>query len=118
MSKTILNLTMPVIVEVIERVINTYPHHPYQQAFAIPELRQELITYVLNRVSNLYIVDENRQPISKQTKTLDSSLEQKLYIESVICEGIERIIRNRSEKISHQIPGELDPGFAPSNWFG
>ncbi|MEP0803815.1 hypothetical protein NDI37_06480 [Funiculus sociatus GB2-A5] len=48
MSKTIANLTLPVVVQEIEKVLGTYTAHPYQKAFSIPELRQKLIVYVLS----------------------------------------------------------------------
>lgn len=55
MSKSIVNLTIPWVVAEIEQVLETYPHHPYQQAFANPDLRQELIAYVLTRIHNVYV---------------------------------------------------------------
>ena len=48
MSKTIANLTLPVVVQEIEKVLGTYTDHPYQKAFSMPELRQKLIVYVLS----------------------------------------------------------------------
>lgn len=48
MSKTIANLTLPVVVQEIAKVLGIYTDHPYQKAFSIPELRQKLIVYVLS----------------------------------------------------------------------
>jgi hypothetical protein len=45
--KTIVNLTLPAVIEQIEKIVDTYPYHPHQQAFLIPELRQKLIAHVL-----------------------------------------------------------------------
>ena len=61
MSATIVNLTVPIVTEEIENVLCRYPHHPYQQAFAIPDLRQKLLVYVLSRVPNQYTVNQNNQ---------------------------------------------------------
>jgi hypothetical protein len=91
MAKTIVNLTMPVIVEEIENILDTYQHHPYQEAFRIPDLYQELMAYVLSRVRSRYaVVDEyDRSVISSQTRLVP--LEEKLRIESVIYDGIQHV---------------------------
>lgn len=57
----VVNLTQQSIVGEIESVLNTYPSHPYQQAFAIPDLRQELITFVLNRIPSFYSIMSDEQ---------------------------------------------------------
>ena len=54
MSKTIANLTLPLVSLEIENVLDTYHYHPYRQAFAIPELREKLTAYVLNCVPACY----------------------------------------------------------------
>jgi hypothetical protein len=91
MSKTIVNLTMPVIVEEIENILDSYQHHPYQEAFRIPDLYQELMAYVLSRVRSRYaVVDEHdRSVIASQSRLVP--LEEKLRIESVIYDGIQHV---------------------------
>lgn len=42
MSRQIINLTSDMVAMEIENVLDTYPHHPYQQAFAIPRLHTQL----------------------------------------------------------------------------
>ncbi len=49
MTRTIVNLLELEVSKEIEAVLSTYSNHPYQQAFAIPDIRQELIAYVLSR---------------------------------------------------------------------
>ncbi|UBF27162.1 hypothetical protein K9N68_04130 [Kovacikia minuta CCNUW1] len=62
MTRTIVNLVTPVVMRETEEVLSTYSDHPYQQAFANPDLRQELIAYVLSRAPGSYVVlDENNQ---------------------------------------------------------
>jgi hypothetical protein len=118
MTKTIVNLTLPALVAEIEKVLETYPHHPYQQAFAIPDLRQELIAYVLTKTSSCYVVvDDGKQP-SISFNSLPYSEKERLCIQALIHEGIEQILQKDAEQVSHQIPAEVDPSSAPSHWFG
>jgi hypothetical protein len=116
--KTIMNLTELAVIEEIESVLETYPDHPYQQAFAIPDLRQELIAYILSRVSNHYIAIDSEQAFLSNLRTLTCSLEQKVCIEKLVHQGIEKILSANTERMRHQIPEPIAAGFAPSNWFG
>jgi hypothetical protein len=119
MTKTIFNLTLPAVMTAIEDVLEAYPHHPYQQAFSIPDLRQELIAHVLSRVSSCYIVvEEGQQPSSINLKSLPGVLKEKSCIEALIHEGIEQVFHKREHEVIHQIPEEVDSGLAPSHWFG
>lgn len=115
MAKTIVNLTLPVVVEQIETVLEAYPDRPYQQAFAIPDLRQELIAYVLSRVSNYYTVVEEQLT---QVQPAICSLEQKLQIETLVTRGIQDILQQHWEWSIHRLPSVLESGLAPSHWFG
>lgn len=118
MTKTIVNLTLPAVVTVIEDVLETYPDHPYQQAFSIPDLRQELIARVLSQVSGCYVVLEDYEQATLSLQSLPFSPEKRECIEALIREGIEKIFQKREMSVSHQIPEDEDPGFAPSHWFG
>jgi hypothetical protein len=119
MTKTIVNLTLPAVTAAVGDVLETYPHDPHQQAFSIHDLRQELIAHVLSRVSSCYTVLEEGQKSSIRFDSLpSSSLKEQLCIESVIREGIEKILHNREQEVNHQVAEELDSGLAPSHWFG
>lgn len=118
MTETIINLTLPPVTTEIETVLETYPDRPYQQAFAIPHLREELIAYVMSRVSNSYVAGDDNQELSISSKSWPRSEEEKSSLKALIQEGIEHILQQDSELVSHHIPEEVDPGFAPSNWFG
>ncbi|MDM9380378.1 hypothetical protein QUB80_06635 [Chlorogloeopsis sp. ULAP01] len=118
MTKTIFNLTLPTVASIIEDILETYPHHPYQQAFSIPDLRQELIAHVLSRVSNCYVVVEEGQQSSINFRTLACSLKDRSCIEDFIHQGIEEIMYKQEQKLSLKIPETEDSGLAPSHWFG
>jgi hypothetical protein len=91
MSKTIVNLTMPVIIEEIENILDSYEHHPYKEAFKIPDLYQELVAYVLSRVRSRYAVAEESERAQIVLRARLIPLEEKLHIESVIYDGIQHV---------------------------
>ncbi|WP_353931528.1 hypothetical protein WJM97_02770 [Okeanomitos corallinicola TIOX110] len=124
--KTIVKLTQEYIVGEIDSVLDTYPYQPYQQVFAIPDLRQELISFVINRLpgfSNEF--SDHVIPLKQQIKE-DSfnyklsrnPLEQKLHLQNLINQGISSIIQEKSEWISNYLCETVQPGCQPSRWFG
>jgi hypothetical protein len=117
MSKTIVNLTLPVVIEEIETVLENYPYYPYQQAFANPDLRQKLIAYILSRTSNFYtVIEEGEQLINPQHILCD--LDKRSQIETTVAQGIQDILQQNTVWETHCIPVEIDSGYAPSHWFG
>ncbi len=66
--KTVVNLTQQSVLGEIESVLDTYPYQPYQQAFAIPDLRQELIAFVLSRIPCLYSTMSEGVPFAETEK--------------------------------------------------
>lgn len=116
--KTVINLTEQSVIKEIERVLDNYSYYPYQQAFAIPGLRQELIAYVLNRIPCLYSVVESEKPYSLSYKLPRQPLEQQLHLENLIHQGIVSIMQDKSDWISHHSCETLNVGCAPSHWFG
>jgi len=117
MPKTIVNLTLSRVIEEVESVLDTYPDHPYQQAFAIPDLRQKLLAYILSRTRNLYAVVEKGAEPQAAPKCL-YPLEHQLNIETLIRQGIHHILQEEADWVSHCIPAESDSVRAASHWFG
>lgn len=117
MFKTIINLTQQAAIAEIENVIDTYPYHPYQQAFAIPEIRQDLIAYVLNRIPCVYSVVNNEQRTQQANYQLPSS-QQKIHLEQLIHQGIFSILQEKSDWVSRHLPDTVQCGMEPSHWFG
>ena len=115
MTKAVVNLTLPMVVEHIETALEDYPHYPYQKAFAIPDLRQKLIAYILSRVANSYTVLEEGENC---TTFGDCSSYRKLQIENLAKQGIQEILQQYWEWIVHHIPSETESGLEPSHWFG
>jgi hypothetical protein len=115
MTTTIVNLTLPLVVEQIETALEDYPYHPYQQAFAIPHLRQKLIAYVLSRVSNCYTVLEEGE---NSPHPISCSFDSRWQIKNLVKQGIQDILQQHWEWSIHHLPAELEAGLAPSHWFG
>lgn len=84
MSHGLFNLTLPVVVQEIEHVLNEYPEDHYHLAFSIHELRQKLIAHVLSHVSNRYTVEGAQElPSHSKTRRIDT-LQERLRLETLI----------------------------------
>ena len=117
MTKVIKNLMLPCIAGEIEDILDGYDHHPYQQAYAAPELRQKLLVYVLNAIPAFYVMMEEAEDFSQiNWSLLPPNFRQRLRLS--IIQGIQQITEENSTWISHHIPIEPNAGLAPSNWFG
>ena len=124
--KTVVNLTQQSVVGEIESVLDTYPSHPYQQAFAIPDLRQELIAFVLNRLPSFYnVMSDGQIPLAEAEqgslayyKLPRKPFEQQLHLQNLIHQGICLIIQEKSDWISNHLCKTVEPACEPSHWFG
>ncbi|MDJ0674369.1 MAG: hypothetical protein QNJ36_03035 [Calothrix sp. MO_167.B42] len=116
--KTVINLTQQSVIAEIESVLGTYSYYPYQQAFAIPELRQDLIAYVFSRIPCFYNNQETDNACDWSDKLPRNPLEHQIHIEGLIYQGIQSIIQAKSECISHHLCATVQPGCEPSHWFG
>ncbi|MFN6482783.1 MULTISPECIES: hypothetical protein [unclassified Nostoc] len=124
--KTVVNFTQQSIVGEIESVLDTYPSHPYQQAFAIPDLRQELITFVLNRIPSFYsVMSDEQMPLAEAEqgslayyKLPRKPLEQQLHLQNLIHQGICLIVQEKSDWISDHVCETVESACEPSHWFG
>lgn len=119
MLASIANLKLPLVAEQIEDVLDNYPHHPYQQAFAAPHLRQKLLAYVLSQIPAAYQVVEDQSSPEQSNSFLEKcSTVEHLHIEALVRRGIQQILRENAEWASRHIPEEVNPSDAPSHWFG
>ncbi|MCC5636377.1 hypothetical protein LC593_11000 [Nostoc sp. CHAB 5844] len=118
MTKTLVNLTISVVVKKLENILETYPHHPYQEVYANPDIRQILIAYILSRIPNQYITVDEEKPEFICSDSLLRSLERTLHIETIIHQGIEEVLREQIENFHRYIPEVVDPNLVASHWFG
>ncbi|MBE9050156.1 hypothetical protein IQ243_06970 [Nostocales cyanobacterium LEGE 11386] len=120
MTKTLVNITLIVVNKELETVLETYPDHPYQEAFAHPDIRQVLIAYILNRIPNHYITvdQEDQKEAFTSVNNLWHSLEENLQIEAIIHQGIEKVLCEQAQEVSRHIPEVVNPSLVASDWFG
>lgn len=100
MSHGLINLTLPVVIQEIENVLDDYPKHPYQTAFAMPELYQKLLAHILSNVPNQYVVEEAKELVGKLKVRSSSPLQERLRMEMVIRASILHILRENADWLS------------------
>jgi hypothetical protein len=123
--ETVVKLTEQSVIGEINSVLDTYPYQPYQQAFAIPDLHQELISFVINRIPGFYsqitdslILNNDDKVNSFNHKLPRHALEQQQHLQKLIHQGISSIIRDKSEWISNYLCATVEPNCQTSHWFG
>jgi hypothetical protein len=116
MTKVLVNRSLPIIQSEIEQVLERYSAHPYQQVFANPDLRQELIAYVLTHVQSVYIAVDISE-ISSVATELESVPSDRSIIHTFIQQGIDEILQQQQD-LGHQFPNHRDAYLSASHWFG
>jgi hypothetical protein len=104
MSYALINLTLPIVVQEIENVLDDYPEYPYHSAFSIHELRQKLIAHVLSHVPNRYAVEGIQELPSSLKVRHTSPLAERLNTEMIIRAGILHILRENADWLSRNLP--------------
>ncbi|MEO0852169.1 MAG: hypothetical protein AAFY15_01515 [Cyanobacteria bacterium J06648_11] len=117
-TDVLVNLTLPTVIREIEAVLDTYAQNAHRRAFAIPEMRHELEAYVLSRIPNQYAVVSEDEDETRLSEIPPSSFARPANVRQVICDGVECLLRDRADRIVHQLPDEANPSMAPSHWFG
>ncbi|MGL5065082.1 MAG: hypothetical protein ACRC62_34365 [Microcoleus sp.] len=115
MEKVLVNLTLAVVTEEVENILETYPKHPYQQAFAPSGLRQDLIAYVLSRIPNTYTAIESADSDPHKTVQVRCSSEQLLHIENLIHTGIRDVLYSYNH-VDYCVPQTVRSRAKTANW--
>ncbi|MBF2065024.1 MAG: hypothetical protein IGS39_11475 [Calothrix sp. C42_A2020_038] len=113
--ETVVKFTLQSIVGEIQKVLDTYPYTPYQQVFAIPDLRQELVDYVASQIPCLD--SDFDKACGTKHKLPRNPLQAQLHLQSLINQGICSIMEQKSEWIS-RLFNDIQPNCEPSHWFG
>lgn len=116
MDKTLVNLTLGVVTEEVENILDSYPRYPYQEAFSPSGLRQDLIAYVLSRIPNTYTVIAPFDSLLNKNVQVRCSSEQLLHIENLIHTGISDVLHSY-DKIDHRTPETFKFGARVANLF-
>jgi hypothetical protein len=114
MPKSIVNLTNLIVRKEIEQAVKIHYHFPYQHIFANPDLRQELIAYVLTRVRNVHVAVEIGEESHINAEAVPCLTEIRLQIEDFIHQGIHHILQKYRSLVSHSV---LDYGYLTPHWF-
>ena len=97
MDRTKGNLSLLVVTEEVDNVLEIYAHHPDLEALFTSQFRQELIDYVISKIKKVYLAQKERSNQLFLPKLPYYSLELRLGIEKYIYEGIERILKTNSD---------------------
>lgn len=100
MPHELINLTLPLVVQEIEDVLDEYPEYPYQAAFSIYEFRQKLIAHILSQVPNRYAVAGEQVPARKPSPRHPSLLAERLHLETVVRGSILHILRENADRLT------------------
>ena len=115
MQKNLVNITLAVVTEEVEIILESYPKYPYQEAFSPSGLRQDLIAYVLSRVPNRYSAIDPGESVLSQTVEVHCSSEQLLHIENLIHTGIRDVLHSY-EKIDYRLLEHVISGSRVASW--
>ncbi|HBB34090.1 MAG TPA: hypothetical protein DDZ80_08030 [Cyanobacteria bacterium UBA8803] len=121
MSKTIVDLGLQLVNEEIDNALELYPDDACKKVFALPELRQKLVDYVMGGIPDAYLSGNvSNRPI--KTKFPYRSLELRLRVEEYVHWGIEYILKTHAHLLNQSsqpqaqlsyIPWEYNNCFAP-----
>lgn len=93
----LINLTLPKVIQAIDEVLEDYPEHPYQSAFAIHPIRQKLIAHILSLVPNAYSVEGELVPLRNPNRVHSSPIAERLHLEMIVRGSILHIFREGIE---------------------
>ena len=99
MSPKNVNLALLAVEEEIDLFLSTSFSGFYQMVFAIPQMRQNLIKYVMGRIE---------QTNSNMVKFPYFSLEMRLELENYIYGGIEHLLQRNSSNLELFTNSQID----------
>lgn len=87
MTKTLINLTLAIVKEEAELLAEYCPNPIYQDVLGNPATKQELMTYVLSRVPNTYVLTAEPTTLSARGQTTA----YRLHIETLLKQGMDAL---------------------------
>jgi hypothetical protein len=103
MSQALINQTLTGINQTIEDVLDEYPAHPYQAAFSIPELRQQLITHILNQAPDRQVAAEAPTGAHLSQARDCSRIQARLRMEMFVRGSILHILRENADWLNRHL---------------
>jgi hypothetical protein len=102
MASTIVNVTLLKVIEELENILESDLDQSDQKALTDPELRQKLISFVLNRMPNRYLTIESEKVASITSRFVVFTTQEKLKIENLIHQGISHLLpRDKKYNFPH-----------------
>lgn len=87
----------------IEYVLEDYPVHPYQAAFSIAELRQQLVNHVLRHLPKRYAVMGEAQPPSTDAQLPYRLKQERIRLDALIRGSILHLLRENADWVSRRL---------------
>ena len=87
----------------IENVLEDYPVHPYQDAFSIAELRQQLVNHVLCHLPQRNSVMGDVQQSSTDTQLPYRLKQERIRLDALIRGSILHLLRENADWVSRQL---------------
>lgn len=91
------------VLQEIENVLQDYPEHPYQVAFAIDELRSKLVAHVLRHIPICYSVIRDTQKLTTNAKFPYRSKSERIRLDTLIRGSILHLLRENADWIGRKI---------------
>jgi hypothetical protein len=87
----------------IENVLEDYPVHPYQDAFSIAELRQQLVNHVLRHLPKRDSVMGDVQQSSTDAQLPYRLKQERIRLDALIRGSILHLLRENADWVSRQL---------------
>ncbi len=91
------------VLQEIENVLEDYPEHPYQAAFSIDELREQLVAHVLHHIPYRYSILGKAQELATDPKEPYRSKSERMCLDVLIRGSILHLLRENADWISRHI---------------
>lgn len=97
----------------IEYVLEDYPVHPYQNAFSIAELRQQLVNHVLRHLPKRYAVMGDAQQPSADAQLPYRLKQERIRLDALIRGSILHLLRENADWVSRRLSNMDSSGNQP-----
>ena len=87
----------------IEYVLEDYPLHPYQAAFSIGELRQQLVNHVFRHLPKRYAVRGDAQQPSTDAQLPYRLKQERIRLDVLIRGSILHLLRENADWVSRRL---------------
>ncbi|WP_161634952.1 late competence development ComFB family protein [Leptolyngbya sp. Heron Island J] len=109
MANTLINITLPVVNEIIDDVLAAGQSASYRETFASSDVRDRLATFVLSRLPARYMTISDSEYALEYPRNCYSA-EQHRHIRQLVDQGIQKLLARPVTPTPETL--------FPSTWFG